>query len=140
MMDVTLETMHTPLQVDFSTGDVITPGEVDYSFQLLFEERTISILAYNLETVLAEKLETVLARGTLNTRMRDFYDIYALATGQSIHINTSVLREAFRGTTKKRGSAVGVHDAAKIIDEIEASPEMIYLWKKYRNKYDWPLT
>ena len=63
--------MHTPLKIDFSTGGVITPSEVTYSFRLLFEERTISILAYNLETVLAEKLETLLSRGTANTRMRE---------------------------------------------------------------------
>jgi predicted nucleotidyltransferase component of viral defense system len=79
--------MHTPLKIDFSTGDVITPSEVTYSFRLLFEERTISILAYNLETVLAEKLETLLSRGTANTRMRDFYDIYALESTQSRNID-----------------------------------------------------
>ena len=78
MLDTAIETMHTPLKIDFSTGEVITPREVSYSFRLLFEERTISILAYNLETVLAEKLETLLARGTANTRMRDYYDIYVL--------------------------------------------------------------
>ena len=55
---------------------MITPGEISYSFRLLFEEREISIMAYNLETLLAEKIETVLSRGTVNTRMRDFYDIY----------------------------------------------------------------
>ena len=78
MLDTAIETMHPPLKIDFSTGEVITPREVSYSFRLLFEERTISILAYNLETVLAEKLETLLARGTANTRMRDYYDIYVL--------------------------------------------------------------
>ncbi len=75
-LDTTLENMHTPLKIDFSTGDVITPREMMYSFRLMFEERTISVLAYNLETVLAEKLETLFTRGTANTRMRDFYDIY----------------------------------------------------------------
>lgn len=72
MMMAMLETMRTPLNIDFSTGDVITPHEVTYSFNLMFEERAISILAYNLETILAEKLETLLSRGTANTRMRDF--------------------------------------------------------------------
>ena len=73
-LNTTLETMSTPLKIDFSTGDAITPGEVSYSYKLLFENRTISILAYNPETVLAEKLETIITRGTANTRMRDFYD------------------------------------------------------------------
>jgi len=56
-----------PLTVDVTTGDMITPREVEYTFSLLFDDRTISILAYNLETVLAEKLETVLSRNIANT-------------------------------------------------------------------------
>lgn len=83
MLDALLENMRVSLKVDFSTGDIITPREVPYSFKLLFEERIISILAYNIETILAEKIETVLTRGTANTRMRDFYDIYALAETHS---------------------------------------------------------
>jgi len=70
-LDAMLETIRTPLKIDISTDDVITPQEVLYSFKLMFEERTISIWAYNLETVLAEKLETVITRGTANTRLRD---------------------------------------------------------------------
>jgi predicted nucleotidyltransferase component of viral defense system len=77
-LDTTLETMRTPLKIDFSSNDVITPQEVSYSYRLLFEDRTISIMAYNLETILAEKLETLLARSTANSRMRDFYDLFAL--------------------------------------------------------------
>ena len=61
-----------PLTVDVTTGDVITPEEIEYSFSLLFDERRISIWAYNLETVLAEKIETILSRGVANTRTRDY--------------------------------------------------------------------
>ena len=67
-----------PLTVDVTTGDMITPREVEYTFSLLFDDRTISILAYNLETVLAEKLETVLSRNIANTRPRDYYDVHIL--------------------------------------------------------------
>jgi predicted nucleotidyltransferase component of viral defense system len=137
MMDATLETMHTPLQIDFSTGDVITPGEVEYSFRLMFEERTISILAYNMETVLAEKLETMITRGTLNTRMRDFYDIYALTTTELLKIDPTILRDAFFNTSKKRGSTLVVSDAARILIEVGVSNEMISLWEKYQRKYDY---
>ena len=66
----------TPLKIDISTGDVITPTEIKYKFNLMLEDRTIEVWAYNLETVLAEKLETVISRNVTNTRMRDFYDIY----------------------------------------------------------------
>ena len=79
---VSMETMfdgvRTPFKIDISTGDAITPREVRYRFHLMFEERAIEILAYSLETVLAEKLETVISRATTNTRMRDFYDLHIL--------------------------------------------------------------
>ena len=77
-MSTTFDGVVTPLKIDISTGDAITPREVRYSFKLMLEDRSIDIWAYNLETVLAEKLETIITRTTTNTRMRDFYDIYIL--------------------------------------------------------------
>jgi len=136
-LDTTLETMRTPLKIDFSTGDVITPHEVSYSFKLLFEDRTISILAYNLETVLAEKLETLVARGTANTRMRDFYDIYVLEDSQSHNIDRALLKTAFTNTSGKRGSSAVMAGMDVILDEVEASPEMIALWINYQNKFEY---
>lgn len=137
MLDTMLEKMHTPLKVDFSTGDVITPREVSYSFRLLFEERSISILAYNLETVLAEKIETLLTRGTANTRMRDFYDIFALENTQSHNIDKTVLRQAFANTSEKRGSLAVSSNMGLILNEIESSPDMAALWKNYQRKFDY---
>lgn len=71
--------MAVPLKLDITTGDRITPKEIEYRFKLLLEDRSISVLAYNLETIMAEKLETVISRGDQNTRPRDYYDIYILA-------------------------------------------------------------
>jgi len=137
MMNTTLETMRTPLKIDFSTGDAITPCEVEYSFQLLFEDRAISIPAYNLETVLAEKLETLLSRGTANTRMRDFYDIYALQSTQSHNIDCAVFAAALANTSAKRGSAAVISDTNLILDEIESSPVMAALWYNYQRKFEY---
>jgi predicted nucleotidyltransferase component of viral defense system len=136
-LDATLESMRTPLKMDFSTGNIITPREVEYSYQLLFEERTISILAYNLETVLAEKLETLITRGVANTSMRDFYDIYALETMQSENIDHNLLSLALMRTSGKRNSLELVYDASLILDEIEVSREMMALWKSYQKKFDY---
>ena len=136
-LDTTLETMHTPLKIDFSTGDVITPREVSYSFKLLFEDRSISILAYNLETVLAEKIETLIARGTANSRMRDFYDIFALEQSQSQNIDKTVLNTAFSNTSEKRGSAAVVADMELILGEVESSPEMMALWESYQRRFEY---
>ncbi|MDR2043100.1 MAG: nucleotidyl transferase AbiEii/AbiGii toxin family protein [Clostridium sp.] len=137
MMETMLETMRTPLKIDFSSGDVITPHEVAYSFKLMFEERTISILAYNLETVLAEKLETLLSRGTANTRMRDFYDIFALEDSQMHTISDDTLRSAFAATLKKRGSSAILVDADLIISEVETDSGLIALWSSYQRKFDY---
>lgn len=137
ILDTTLENMHTPLKIDMSTGDVITPKEVAYSYRLLFEERTISILAYNLETVLAEKLETLIARGTTNTRMRDFYDIYCIGSTQATNIDTHTLKEAFRNTMNNRGSAGLRSDMDLIVREVAQSAALRNLWKTYQSKNDY---
>jgi predicted nucleotidyltransferase component of viral defense system len=135
MMTATLERMRTPLKIDFSTGDVITPQEVEYLFKLLFEDRTISILAYNIETILAEKLETLFARGTANSRMRDFYDLFVL--GDMRTYNPAVLKDAFANTVEKRGSTAVAQSMGLILDEVENSPEMMKLWGGYQRKFEY---
>ena len=70
------DTITTPMQIDITTGDAITPKEILYVFKMIFEEGSFGVWAYNIETVLAEKVETILRRGELNTRPRDFYDVY----------------------------------------------------------------
>lgn len=135
ILDAMLETMRTPFKIDFSSGDIITPCEVTHLFKLLFEERSISILAYNLETILAEKLETLLARGTANSRMRDFYDIFALENTQSHNIDAEVLKAAFTNTSNNRGSTAVIESMDLVLDEIERSSDMMALWKNYQRKF-----
>ncbi len=109
-METTFDGVRTPLKVDISTGDVITPREVRYSFKLMLEERSIEVWAYNLETVLAEKLETVISRNITNTRMRDFYDIHILKQLYGETLSTSMLWDALAATAKKRApKAAGKH-------------------------------
>lgn len=98
-----LDATRIPLKIDISTGDAITPAAVNYQYKLMFEERHITLWAYNLETVLAEKIETVLSRSVLNTRLRDFYDLYVLQdTG--LEIDKATLAAALTATARKRGS------------------------------------
>ena len=117
-LEATLETMRTPLKVAISTGDIITPREVLYTFKLMFEERTISILAYNLETVLAEKMETVIARGVANTRLRDYYDLYILQNEYTHAISMEQFKAAFLATCKKRNSIQLIAEGNKILKEL----------------------
>ena len=93
-----------PLTVDVTTGDIITPREIKYTIPMMFDKRSINILAYNIETILAEKIETVLSRSIANTRPRDFYDIYILYALRGAECNPVTLRQALEGTTAKRGS------------------------------------
>ena len=137
LLETKIDNMRTPLKLDFSTGDIITPREITYSFKLLFEERTISILAYNLETVLAEKLETIIARGTANSRMRDFYDIFVLYNVFMPDLDIDVLKSAVHNTSVQRGSSIVMQDMFLIIDEVEKSTVMIGLWDNYQRKFDY---
>lgn len=136
-LEATLETMRTPLKVDISTGDIITPREVLYAFRLMFEERTISILAYNLETVLAEKMETVIARGVANTRLRDYYDLYILQNEYTHAMNMEQFKAAFLATSKKRNSIQLITEGNRILKEIADSEVMQGLWKSYQKKFSY---
>lgn len=78
MLEATLDRMRQPIKIDISTDDVITPKAVEYDYKLMFEDRTISVLTYNKETLLAEKMQTIINRGIANTRLRDFYDVYSI--------------------------------------------------------------
>lgn len=136
-LDAMLDTMKTPLKIDISTGDVITPKEVDYEYKLMFEERSIPILAYNLETVLAEKMETVISRGSLNTRMRDYYDLMILFIIKSEEINYVDLENAFEATSRKRGSFDLLPDIGHILEQIKSDGGLMKQWEIYRKKYDY---
>ncbi len=126
-----------PLTVDVTTGDMITPREVEYTFSLLFDDRSIRILAYNLETVLAEKIETVLFRNIANTRPRDYYDIYILYTLRGMECDKTTLHLALERTTQKRGSSRIMEQYPEIIKEIRESDQLRKLWNKYTCEYDY---
>lgn len=136
-LETTFDGVRTPLKIDISTGDVITPREVRYSFKLMLEERSIEVWAYNLETVLAEKLETVISRNVTNTRMRDFYDIHILQQIYGENLSAPVLRDALAATAKKRGTLLQMQEAEAVFDEVKESPVMEKLWQSYQKNYSY---
>ena len=136
-METEFDGVRTPLKIDISTGDVITPREIQYNFKLMLEERSIDVWAYNLETVLAEKLETVISRNITNTRMRDFYDIHILLKLYGKTLDVQVLRDALQATTKKRESERYLSDAADIFNEVQNNPNMQKLWSAYQKKFSY---
>lgn len=136
-MNANVGRLITPLKIDISTGDVITPRAIEFNYDLLLEDRSISLWSYNLETILAEKLQTVLARGILNTRMRDFYDIRMLLDTYEDKVNKVVLKEAFAATCNKRGTDHLQEQAEEIIKIIEADEQLQVLWRAYQKKYSY---
>ena len=136
-METLFDGVVTPLKIDISTGDAITPREIRYDFKLMLEDRSIQIWAYNLETVLAEKLETVISRSTLNTRMRDYYDIHILFQVYGCDLQKETLSDALSATANKRGTAALLENAGQTIREIEKSTALQDLWSSYRNKYSY---
>lgn len=129
--------MAVPLKLDITTGDKITPKEIEYRFKLMLEDREISVLAYNLETVMAEKLETVVSRGDQNTRPRDYYDVYILSKLQYKNIELDSLKSALDATSKKRGSSEIMKDYKGIIDVVRCSDVMIKQWSTYQKDFEY---
>lgn len=138
-METKFDGVITPLKIDISTGDIITPREITYNFNLMLENRTIEVWAYNLETVLAEKLETVISRNVTNTRMRDFYDIYILQKLYGEQLSKDVLWDALVATAKKRETLeqIETEDIDEVFDEIQSSSVMENLWKAYQRNYSY---
>ena len=132
-MDALLDGAVIPLKIDISTGDVITPREIAYSYKLMFEDRTIPIMTYPIETVLAEKLETVISRSITNTRMRDFYDIHILLKSQNI--NADILALALERTAKKRGNFSLLENAESVLKIVKSDEDMKRLWNIYQKKF-----
>lgn len=128
-----MDKLRQPIKVDISTGDIITPKAVIYKYPLMFENRSICILSYSLETVLAEKLETIIRRGVANTRMRDFYDIVVLMTTQEHRIEESTLQEAYKRTAENRKNTMKYLDGLVVLHSIRENSMMQERWKHYQN-------
>lgn len=136
-LDAKLDNARIPVKVDITTADKITPKEVSYKFDLLLEDRSIDILAYNIETVLAEKIETIITRSTANTRRRDFYDVYILLKLQIENIDFKVLSKATSNTANKRNTVKILLEGDLILKEIFSDENMYNSWENYQAKYSY---
>lgn len=132
-MEAVMDGAIIPLKIDISTGDVITPGEISYSYKLMFEDRTIPIMTYPVETILAEKLETVISRSITNTRMRDFYDIHILL--QLHKIDYDIFAIALERTAKQRESLPLLENAENVLNAVKSSDDMKKMWITYQKKF-----
>lgn len=129
--------MVVPLKIDITTGDKITPKEIIYQYKLLLESRSIEVLAYNIETILAEKLETVISRSDQNTRLKDYYDIYIIHQLQWENVNIESLRKAIAETAKHRNSFLILETYNEILQRVAQSDAMNDYWKNYQAQFDY---
>lgn len=128
------DTLLIPLTIDVSTGDAITPDAIRYNFTEMFDdEKSFELWAYNIETVLAEKVETILRRGVFNTRPRDFYDTYILATTQQF--DKKVFAEVLTETAGHRRTSEQIADTERILQNISESTELKSMWDKYKKQF-----
>lgn len=127
--------MEVPLKLDITTGDVITPREICFNYPVMLEERNITVLAYNLETILAEKLETVISRADLNTRPRDYYDIYILYRLNGERVDIKHLKAALEATARKRGTFSVMIEYQTVMKMVMQSENMKYQWKNYKKDF-----
>lgn len=127
----TFDGIKVNLSIDIATGDVITPREIEYDYKMIFEDRTLQLITYPIETIIAEKYQTVIERGILNSRMKDYYDLYYLLINKSYDSDT--LKEAIQKTFSKRNTDLNV--TKQKMKEIEESDFLIDLWTNYANKH-----
>lgn len=128
------EQLKVNMFIEVSTGDVITPKEIEYKYKCIFEERDIPILAYTVETILAEKFETIITRSILNTRLKDFYDFYILFNE---NINKEQLLNAIKNTFRNREIDINIQKFKEVIELLETDKTMLNNWIKYTNKYQY---
>ncbi len=129
--------LKVPFSIDITTGDIITPREMNFIFKLMFNEGTIGILSYNVETILAEKIETILSRSIANRRIRDYYDVYILWKFYSEDIKIQTLSDAFKKTATKRGSYEIIKNYNEILANIKKDKIISELWVKYSKEYEY---
>ena len=133
---VRYDTIIEHIKIDFTTGDILTPKEVSFPYQTLLDDKVINLKSYNIETVLAEKLETILSRGVLNTRMRDFYDLFILFQLKDKLVNLSLLKAAFINTTKSRNTFEQItNNIHSILDDIINDQTLMKMWNQYQQYY-----
>ena len=124
--------MKIPMKIDITTGDKITPKEIQFSYPFLFDDRRVMVKAYTQETILAEKYETIIRRNVGNTRARDFYDLHLLYRLYRENADWNLLKQAVLATAKKRNSISVLQNTRQILPELKESTVLQDLWKRYQ--------
>jgi len=130
-------TINDFLKIDITASDIIVPQEIEYRYKLLFEDRTIPVMAYTLYTILAEKIETIISRNISNSRARDFYDVYLLLSLYQNILSRSELLDALKSKAVERGSLAFIENYNELLNDILLSPEINTIWDGYTRAFSY---
>ena len=128
-----LENIRIPFSIDIATGDPIYPLPRLERYSTILGD-VIELNMYPLETVLSEKLQTILTRAEINSRSKDFYDIYTILKNKFEVINIKELKVAVSMTFSYRKTEVSKDKAKVIVSHINKDSLVIERWKRYQNK------
>lgn len=129
-----LENLKVALEIDISTGDEITPKELNFEYTSIFDNKKIYIGTYNIETILSEKIETILRRGKYNTRMKDYYDVYFFLMKLKKDINIKIFKQALNNTLRKREAFDYYNDYKQILNGLTNDERINNYWNTYKKK------
>lgn len=132
-----LEKLRVNMFIELTTGDKITPRETEFNYNCIFEDSKIPILAYTIETVIAEKFETIISRNVTTTRLKDFYDLGILLHDEYKKYNKATLVEAIKNTFKKRETILDIEEIKKTVELIRTDITLKNSWIKYQEKFSW---
>lgn len=137
MLKIKMDKMWDYLSIDITTGDIITYKEINFVYTTILEKEKIAVLSYNNETVIAEKFEAIISRGIINTRMKDYYDIYMFVNFKFSEIDTKTLIDAINNTAKRRKTLNNINNSFTIIKLIEENKRIKELWNEYQTKFEY---
>lgn len=129
------EKMSSPMTVDVTTGDKITPESVEYSHPLLFDDRSVAIMSYSLATMFAEKLKIAISRSVANTRPRDYYDLHTLWLTRRDEVKPDVPRDVVAAAAERRGSHAAMGNYREVMAQVASDDGMLGLWAAYARRY-----
>lgn len=123
--------------IEVTTGDIITPREIKYKYNSIFEDKIINIMAYTIETIIAEKFESIISKNITTTRAKDFYDIYVLMSNHIDIVNKDTLVKAVKKTFKHRNTDFNVKYLNDTFEIIKDSVVLKELFENYSKKLNY---
>lgn len=133
----TFDKIRTNFFIEITTGDIITPREIKYKYNSIFENKKINIMAYTIETIIAEKFESIISKNITTTRAKDFYDLYMLMNNNKKDINNKILVEAIENTFNKRNTVFDLEVFKEVVDLLKGSNSLKRVFIDYQEKLEY---